>query len=191
VGRDTKDAAGSTIAARFLITRPPFAHASLRLRQFRELFQGIPVARSPTTHRVLPRLQKGLCSPFTAACRLPLGKSLAAQLLSYGAGERKQVVISSGIGMQPRQEQSPRVPIFEGPGPTGAPYFSHWKGLPSFPSILRPLGKRCKARCRTTTTPGGARPTPRPHTALRYTRGSRRNTSSVYPESRHVLWIER
>lgn len=94
-------------------------------RQYRELSQRVPVARRPTTHRLLPRLQKGLYSPFAVARGLPLGRFLAAQLLPYGAGEREQVAISSGIGVQLCQEQPPHAPILEGRVPTVVSCFSH------------------------------------------------------------------
>jgi hypothetical protein len=126
---------------------------------------GVPIARYPTVHLVLPRSEEVLRPlPAAAGEGLPHGTFPAAHLLLHGAGEHKELVIAPGVRVQLRQEQPPHASILEGCRLVGTPYFSHQKDLPCFSRILCPPGKGCKACFQTTTTPREVKPVSCPHT---------------------------
>lgn len=67
--------------------------------------QGLAIARSPTIHGILPRLEKR----FRSVLHLRLA---AVRVFPQSAGEEKQFVVAPGIGMQLRQKQPPHASIF-------------------------------------------------------------------------------
>src|SRR5215212_6001087 len=72
-----------------------------------EVVQGVAVAGGPLAHRFVPRPEERRHAfrvlGLVFAARILCSMLCTGHLVSHGAGEREQVVIPAGIGVQARQ----------------------------------------------------------------------------------------
>jgi hypothetical protein len=113
----------------------------------------------------MPRSKKRFCATprlalvIRGSCNLEV--SVAARSLLQSVGEQKQLVITPGVRVQPRQEQPPHATIFAG-YPSVSKTCAHLD-LPIFLGILRKRRELCKPDCLPTTTTRVWRRLTRPH----------------------------